>query len=241
MENGERPRRSTLLASGGAVARSSNGSLKLAEVALAPRWDAVFRGEREGLEELQGRVLFLAVPDPAAHPAFLAADLAAAFPSASTGHTFSSRDSIKYRARRFHVILSGVNETLLYNPRAVQSQGLYGAAEARSQVTESQCFGLDADRSKRVHGRSMRPESRHSRCTSATFFRPVLAGVNRFWEHRQRRHARESQQRAQTIHKHLFPLPEPTSTLPEVRRGDAWLSAHFDSDLGGIHCWSPPK
>ena len=126
IKNGERPRRSTLVASGGAVARSSNGSLKLAEVALAPRWDAAVRGERGCLEELQRRVLFLAVPDPAAHPAFLAADLAAAFPSALTGHTFSSGASIKSRARRYHGLSTGVNETLLYNPRTVQSQGLYG-------------------------------------------------------------------------------------------------------------------
>ena len=187
MQNGERPRRSTLLASGGAVARSSNGSLKLAKVALAPRWDAAFRGEREGLEELQGRVLFLAVPDPAAHPAFLAADLAAAFPSASTGHTFSSRDSIKYRARRFHVILSGVNEILLYNSRAVQSQGVSEADEGRTHVTESQCFGFDAHRSKRLHGPFMRPGSRHSGCISVTSFLPLLARVNRYREHRQRR------------------------------------------------------
>jgi len=47
-------------------------------------------------------VLFLAMTDPAAHPAFLAADLAAAFTSATTGHAFSSGLSNRLRARRSH-------------------------------------------------------------------------------------------------------------------------------------------
>ena len=53
-------------------------------------------------EKNGGRVLFLAMTDPAAHPAFLAADFAAAFTSATTGHAFSSGLSNRLRARRSH-------------------------------------------------------------------------------------------------------------------------------------------
>jgi hypothetical protein len=41
-------------------------------------------------EKKGGCVLFLAMTDPTAHPAFLAADFAAAFTSTTTGHAFSS-------------------------------------------------------------------------------------------------------------------------------------------------------
>ena len=139
MENGERPRRSTLLASGGAVARSSDGSLKLAEVALRQGRMRHFAANEKVSKSFKGVCYFLRCRI-LLHPAFLAADLAAAFPSASTGHTFSSRDSIKYQARRFHVILSCVNETLLYNSRAVQSQGLSEADEGKRDVSESQFY-----------------------------------------------------------------------------------------------------
>jgi hypothetical protein len=65
--------------------------LKLAEVAAAAGRE-VLRGcgEREVRGELQRRALLLAVSDSATHPAFLAADLAAALASATTGHAFSS-------------------------------------------------------------------------------------------------------------------------------------------------------
>jgi len=80
------------------AARSSFPGLALVELDLAA-WREVggLRREKNG-----GRALFLAMTDPAAHPAFLAADFAAAFTSATTGHAFSSGLSNRLRARRSH-------------------------------------------------------------------------------------------------------------------------------------------
>src|SRR5271157_4174613 len=95
----KQPRRS-YTANGGALvaARSSFPGLALVELDLAA-WREVggLRREKNG-----GRALFLAMTDPAAHPAFLAADLATAFTSATTGHAFSSGLSNRLRARRSH-------------------------------------------------------------------------------------------------------------------------------------------
>jgi hypothetical protein len=64
-------------------------------------WREVGALRRE--KKMEG-VLFLAMTDPTAHPAFLAADFAAAFTSATTGHAFSSGLSNRLRARRSHDI-----------------------------------------------------------------------------------------------------------------------------------------
>src|SRR5271157_3227267 len=76
-----------------------------------------------GESKKRGRVLFLAMTDPTAHPAFLAADFAAAFTSATTGHSFSSGLSNRLRARRSHDVQRfSLEQTIIYNRLLARSQ-----------------------------------------------------------------------------------------------------------------------
>src|SRR5271157_2398521 len=112
-------------------------------------WTSIWRhggksadcGERKN----GGRVLSLAMTDPTAHPPFLAADFAAAFTSATTGHAFSSGLSNRLRARRSHDVhgFSGeetVNHNrLLARPQALSwlEQGRFILAGARGSCRAS--------------------------------------------------------------------------------------------------------
>jgi hypothetical protein len=73
--------------------------------------------------------------DPASHPAFLAADFAAAFTSATTGHAFSSGLSNCSLARRFHDVQGFfLGETITYNRLLARPQEVSWHGNSRTVV-----------------------------------------------------------------------------------------------------------